>query len=272
MLKVCLSHDIDRTKKTYQYLTKIISSLLKGNFKGVKNQLLSLLEKKPYWTFNEFIEIEQKYGIKSTVFFLNETIKFKISKPKTFKLAFGRYNILDKKIKEIIKLLDSQGWEIGVHGSYNSYNDKELLSKEKQVLENIVGHPIIGIRQHYLNLNDNTWLYQKELGFKYDSSWGFTNNIGFKEDKYLPFKPFNDDFTVFPLVIMDTCFMSTSNKWDQFEKLLDICEAKNSVLVINFHQHVFNKYDFPGYKETYCEIIERCKSRNAEFKLLSNLI
>jgi len=265
MINVCLSHDIDRTQKTHQYITKSISSILKGNFKGIKNQLLSLIERDQYWTFNDFIEIEQSYNIRSTVFFLNETIKLNVLKPGSYKLALGRYRITDKKIVDIIKWLDGNGWEIGVHGSYNSYRDKELLATEKNVLENILGHPIIGIRQHYLKLNDNTWKYQKELGLQYDSSWGYTDSIGYKDEKFLPFHPFNDEFTVFPLVIMDTCFMETKNKWIEFEKNLKICEAKGAVLVINFHQHVFNKYDFPGFKEAYIDIIQKLKNMNANF-------
>jgi len=271
MIKVCLSHDIDRTLKTYQYFTKSILSLLNGSMGGVKNQLLSLKEKDQYWTFEEFIEIENKFNVRSTVFFLNETIKLNIINPWSYNLALGRYNINDEKIIAIIKWLDNNGWEIGVHGSYNSYKNLELLLKEKNTIENIVKHPIIGIRQHYLNLNENTWQYQKAAGFKYDSSWGSNKLIGFKNDKYLPFHPFNDDFTVIPLVIMDTCFMKTKNKWEEFERIIKTCETKGSVMVINFHQHIFNKYDFPGFKESYIQLIEKLKLKDAVFMTLSEL-
>lgn len=271
MIKVCLSHDIDRTQKTYQYVTKSISSILKGNFRGVTNQVLSFMKPDQFWTFQDFIDIEQKFKIRSTVFFLNESIKLNLFKPNSYKLALGRYKIDEKRIIKIIKWLDINGWEIGVHGSYNSFKNKELLSKEKHTLETIVGHPIIGIRQHYLNLNENTWKYQKEAGFKYDSSWGFTSSIGFKDDKYLPFHPFNDNFVVFPLVIGDTSFMATKNKWTEFDKIIDICETKGAVLVINFHQHVYNKYDFPDFKEAYINLIKILKNKNAHFLTLSEL-
>lgn len=269
MINVCLSHDIDRTRKTYQYFTKSIISILKCNFKGVSNQLLSLMKSNQYWTFRDFIDIEQSFNIRSTVFFLNETIKTDIFRPSSYKLSLGRYSIRDKKIIDIILWLDRNGWEIGVHGSYNSYKDKDLLSKEKQILENIVGHNIIGIRQHYLNLDENTWKYQKELGFEYDTSWGHTNSLGFKGGKYLPFHPFNDSFTVFPLVISDTNFMAAKNKWEEFEKLTDICQTTGAVMVINFHQHVFNEYDFPGFKQAYIDLIRKLINKNAVFTTLS---
>lgn len=271
MIKVCLSHDIDRTQKTYQYVTKSILSILKGNIKGLKNQLISLKESNQYWTFNDFIKIEESFDVRSTVFFLNETIRLNVLKPSSYKLALGRYNINDERIIEIIKWLDNNGWEIGVHGSYNSYKDQALLLKEKNTLESIVGHQIIGVRQHYLNLNENTWVYQRESGFKYDSSLGYTNAVGFKEAKYVPFHPFNDNFIVIPLVIMDTCFMGTKDNWNELEKIITICETKGAVLVVNFHQHVFNKYDFPGFKEAYIELIKILKSREAEFLTLAEM-
>jgi len=94
MLKVALSHDIDRTKKTYQYLTKLIQAIYRADLRKIKGQLNSFRKGNPYWTFDEFIKIEESYGIRSTVFFLNESMKFNILKPGTFSLACGRYKIL----------------------------------------------------------------------------------------------------------------------------------------------------------------------------------
>ncbi|MCD4677612.1 MAG: polysaccharide deacetylase family protein [Desulfobacula sp.] len=265
---IALTHDIDRTSKSYQYITKSISHIVKGNISGVFNQIKSLSNKRSYWTFKHFIDIEEKYNVRSTVFFLNETIKLNILKPDSFKLALGRYKIKDPEITDIIRWLDKNGWEIGVHGSFNSFNDANMLASEKKALENIVKHPIIGIRQHYLNLNGNTWRFQKEVGFKYDSSWGYTDNIGFKGNKVHPFFPLADDFTVIPLVIMDTCFMAKPNRWEVYEELLDQCKQNEAVMVINFHQHVFNKFDFPGFEDAYIELIERALKRDARFLTL----
>jgi peptidoglycan/xylan/chitin deacetylase (PgdA/CDA1 family) len=172
----------------------------------------------------------------------------------------------------MIQYLDANGWEIGVHGSYLSYVNKRLLKKEKDLLEKILGHKVYGIRQHYLNMNNKTWQIQKECGFNYDTSFGFTDEIGFKEEKYTPFKPMNDDFIVFPQIIMDICFMSTRNKWDRLEEIINICKEKNSILVINWHQRVFNDKEFPGYKEAYINIISILKANGAEFYKLIDLL
>ena len=272
MLKVALSHDVDRTHKHYQYISHLAKALIKRNFENASYQLKSFFNKEePYWNFPEIIRIEEDFDVKSTFFFLNESIPFSLFSKKNWQLSLGRYNIHEKEIIKIMQYLDKNGWEIGVHGSYLSYNNEELLKKEKKHIEEIIGHEVIGIRQHYLNRNENTWKIQKKLGFKYDSTWGHTRTFGIKENKITPFKPFNDDFLEIPLMIMDTPFMNTKDKWNEFKLLQNKLEENNGILVINWHQRVFNEKEFPFYKDTYVRIIEKCKSRGAQFTTLSEL-
>ncbi|MDH5414505.1 MAG: polysaccharide deacetylase family protein [Flavobacteriaceae bacterium] len=268
MIKIALSHDIDRIKRTYQFFTKPVKSLLNGRFNDFKSSIGTSFEKGNYWKFDDIIAIESKLNVKSTFFFLNETIKFNILKPRTFVLAKGRYNIETPEIVEIIKWLDTNGWEIGLHGSFNSYADVDLLNYEKKVLEGIVGHEVIGIRQHHLNLNANTWGLQNEVGLKYDSSFGSNDVIGFKENIFLPFQPLDTEFTVFPQVIMDSCFMNDPDRWNHLDSLMDTCEKENAILVVNFHNNVFNDGDYPGYRDAYIKIIEKGIERGAIFKTL----
>jgi len=269
MIRVALSHDIDRTEKTYQFFTKPTRALFQGRFKAFILLLKTFFHFENYWTFDDIISIESNFNVKSTFFFLNESIKFSLKKPKSFVLAFGRYNILSPKITNLIKWLDKNGWEIGVHGSYNSFQNVNLLKHEKEVLEKIVGHEVIGVRQHYLNLIDKTWENQNLAGFKYDSSYGSTKLTGFLNNKTTPFNPLKNTFTVFPLVIMDTCFMENENRWNDLDLYLDICEKENAILVVNFHNHVFNENEFPGFRDAYIKIIEICKKRNAVFNTIS---
>lgn len=269
MIKIALSHDIDRTKKTYQFFTKPIRTLFNGNFKHFKELLATSFRRGNYWTFDDIIEIEKSFNIKSTFFFLNESINFNVFEPKSFVLSHGRYNIHEPKIVNLIRWLDNNGWEVGLHGSYNSFQNLELLKNEKAELEGILGHSIDGIRQHYLNLNKDTWHNHFVAGFKYDSSFGYTREIGFKEGRYQPFKPLDDEFIVVPLVVMDACFMSLPNRWERIDELMDICEKENAILVVNFHNHVFNNNEFPGFRDAYIRIIEKGIERNGDFQTIS---
>jgi peptidoglycan/xylan/chitin deacetylase (PgdA/CDA1 family) len=268
MLKIALSHDVDRIKKTYQYLTRSLKAISEFNIKGILTELNTIFTPNMYWGFDKIIKIENEFDVKSTFFFLNETIPFNLFSPSNWKLSLGRYNISNPKIIDIIKYLDGNGWEIGLHGSYSSHKDKKLLAWEKSKLESITGHEILGIRQHYLNLSQNTWKYQNEIGLKYDSSWGLNNDIGFKENKIKPFRPFDNNFLVIPMSVMDIAFVDTNNKWEKLKKIIEKTVMENSILVINWHTNYFNEKEFPNYETDYIKIIEECKKYNSKFYTL----
>jgi peptidoglycan/xylan/chitin deacetylase (PgdA/CDA1 family) len=268
MLKVALSHDVDRTKKTYQYLTHSLKALSKFNIKDMLTEIGTIFSQNKYWGFDEILKIENDFDVKSTFFFLNETIPFNLFSPSNWQLSLGRYNINSPEIINIIKYLDKNGWEIGLHGSYSSYEDKNLLASEKFILESITGHEILGIRQHYLNLSQNTWKFQNDIGLKYDTSWGLNNDIGFKENRIKPFHPFNNEFLVIPMSIMDIAFVDAKNKWEKFKTIIDKTISENSILVINWHTNYFNEIEFPNYKSDYIKIIEECKKYNSKFYTL----
>ncbi len=266
MLKVSLTHDVDRTEKTYQFFTHALRALQKGDMRSAGYHMGSWKRRKQvYWNFEDIMEIEDRFGARSTFFFLLESYPFNLFKPKSWKLSLGRYDIHEKRIAEIIQQLDATGWEIGLHGSWASYNSLELLKQEKKILEAIVGHPIKGIRQHYLNWNENTWHLQKQAGFQYDTTWGFTRKTGYRDNKVKPFAPFNDHFTVFPMAIMDSCYMNTPDKRGELRKLIQVTRDNDAILVINWHSNNYNEKDFPGYRKAYIEIIEACKAEDARF-------
>lgn len=267
MIHVCLTHDIDRIDKTYQYVTKPLRALIKGNFNFFFKLIWSALTiRHPYWGFDDMLHIEKEHGVKSTCFFLNESIKPQLKKPKSWILAFGRYNIHDKRIVRIIHELDASGWEIGVHGSFRSNNDEELLRNEKRTLEEIVGHEIIGIRQHYLNFAEHTFEIHNRCGFKYDSTWGLTKGIGFKDGKVKPFFPIKgSDYCEIPMTIMDSPFADTLEKWKLFEEIVTEIDHNNAYLVINYHNNYFSDSDLLGYDKDYIRMITVLKSRGAQF-------
>jgi len=252
-------------KKTYQYLTH---SIRNKDFDGLFRFFNR--GKEPYWQFSNIAKIEQEYGVKSTFFFLNESIKFNPFNPYNWPFSLGRYNINSKKIRNVIRFLDRKGWEIGIHGSVRSYNNSKLFNEEKKNLEKILAHKISGGRQHWLNLEiPHSWKIHKDSGLKYDSTFGRKYNIGFKDDIFHSFSPFGDDFLVFPIAIMDSYLF---DKYPNFEdavsecsKIIDKVYEEQGLLTILWHQSTFNKKDFKNYSRVYKYILERCQNLNAWF-------
>ena len=78
---------------------------------------------------------------------------------------------------ELIKTMDREGWEIGLHPSWNAHADLDEIIYQKQQLENVLGHSIQSVRQHFLKYDPlHTYSIQSLAGFKYDSTMGFQLN------------------------------------------------------------------------------------------------
>lgn len=261
---VFLSHDVDRVRKTYQFFTHFI--IEKRSY-----HLFSIFQKpNPYWSFEKIMDIEKKYDVRSTFFFLKETKKLKIFHPSTYILSLGHYDFNEPAVRQIIKKLDEGGWEIGLHGSYDSYNNKDLLLKEKKELEKVLGKSVIGIRQHFLNLEiPKTWEFQKAIGFYYDSTFGYKDKIGFRDDRVMPFRPFDDHFLIIPLIVMDGTLFSNykddKSRWDVVKEAINFAEKKRGLITFLWHQRVFNEKEFPGWSTMYEKIIKECQDKNAWF-------
>lgn len=264
-LTAFLSHDID---VPFKY--NLIGSLVEAK-KGVKEATGAkfrgsaktfsglvagiVLGKNPYWQFEKIIELEKSYGFKSTFFFCVK---------RRHKLD-PYYSIKNKKIIGIIKRLDREGFEIGLHGSYLSYKNLSYLMEEKRILEGVLGKKVMGIRQHFLNFNDNTTKLQKEAGFSYDSSFGFADNIGFKENKTAPFK--THGLLEIPLVVMDGSIgkmrLDERQAWLKVKSLIDTASSKGHFISFNWHERYVGE-DFLMFEKLYKKILSYLKEIDAE--------
>jgi peptidoglycan/xylan/chitin deacetylase (PgdA/CDA1 family) len=165
-----------------------------------------------------------------------------------------------------MRTLYDRGWEVGLHGSYDSYTDRSTLASEKDRLETVLGAEVIGGRQHYLNLErPETWRHHRRIGLRYDSSLGSTDRVGFHHG-YGARRPFDDDFVVFPLTAMEVALLrdrSPDEAWARCEELLDEAAANDAIMTVLWHQRFFNESEFPGYKRLYRRLVEGALARGA---------
>jgi hypothetical protein len=262
---VNLTHDIDFVKKTYQYFTHDLAKF------RITNLFDFFSRQDPFWTFETIMEIEANANCRSTFFFLEESLPWRPLPVKNWNLTLGKYRFSSPRIREIIKKLDRGGWEIALHGSYNSYKNKELLSEEKNKLEAVLGKEVQGIRQHFLNLEiPLTWQIHKELGFKYDSSLGRRHEVGFIDDHYTPFRNPETGMVIIPLTLMDTYLAYKLNgdlygAWKRILKVINEAEENKAVLTVLWHNNFFNEREHPGFSNLYKKLIWECKNRGAKF-------
>ena len=258
-----LTHDIDRPYKTYQSAYYALTEPERRRYH------LSTLAPgtNPYWQFEAVMGLEADLGVRSAWYVLDEQRLFR-DRPAAewltmegWQLFAGRYDPTDPEVREVLTALDDGGWEVGLHGSYESFDDRDRLRAEKRVVEGVLGRPVAGGRQHYLNLRTpDTWRHQRALGLRYDASLGDSDEHGFGHGYGLR-RPFGDEFVVFPLTIME---QSLPDPDDDFAAARAVCEdllrearANDAVMTVLWHPRHFATGEFPGHRRLYRTLVER---------------
>ena len=263
-----LTHDVDRPYKTHQSLYYALSD------SGRRLQHLRdlLPGRNPYWQFDRVTRIEDKLGVRSAFYLLDEQ-PLRERPPRewlsmdAWRLYGGRYDLADPAIWSVVDDLRDGGWEVGLHGSYDSPRDRDRLRAELGAVEDALDDEVVGGRQHYLHLAvPETWRHYRALGLRYDASLGSSETVGFSHGYGLK-RPFDDEFVVFPLTMMENALPNPGKRFDEAWQicvdLLDEAEANDAVMSVLWHPRVFSADDFPGYGRLYRRLVEAALERGA---------
>jgi|SRR5271157_797190 len=265
---VCLTHDIDDIFESI--LSKglsTISHIRNGNPTEVFHSIARMRSKKiPLWNFSKIMDLEEKYGAKSTFFFMAEN-------PGEQEYS---YNIedLEPEISGII----NRGWEVGLHGGHTTYLNAQEMRAKKERLEKVTRRPVLGYRNHYLRFKvPDTWEFLSETGFQYDTTLGYADCAGFRNGMCHPFRPFNlntnqkIEILEIPLIVMDCTldqsYMRLGSKWEFVKMLIDRIAACHGVFTILWH----NTYMDGENLKLYEKILHYCNENNAWMTNGSNI-
>lgn len=261
-----LTHDVDRPYKTFQ---SIFYALRERDAAQLREALHG---ENPFWTFETIRRLESDLGVRSAFYFMDERSLFDLPArewlaPRNWPLFCGRYSVSDPDIVGLVRELDAAGWEVGLHGSFHAYRERDRLEREKRRLEAVLGGQVLGGRQHYLNLDEPaTWRHLRSLGLRYDASPGSSETVGF-DGEYGVRRPFDDEFLVFPLTVMETALPDPGESFDQawavLEGLLAEAAANDAVMTVLWHPRFFCESDFPGHRRLYRRLVETALDRGA---------
>jgi len=127
------------------------------------------------------------------------------------------YSIRHPKVLSLMRSLESRGMEVGVHGSYTSFEGADRLVEEIQTLRSLGFNPR-GHRAHWLRFTLGRLIDEMEsAGALYDSSLGWSDTIGFRAGACFAFPPYNFErersatFLEIPLVAMDQCLCNVTD-------------------------------------------------------------
>ena len=178
-----------------------------------------------YRNIPEYMEIEEKYDIRSTFF---------------FRTIYENGNVID--YEDDIKQLQKSNWEIGLHTDPQSINSIEMIKQEKDKLESITKDRINGNRVHFLNYNSELPDKLERLGFLYDSSIRHSKDR--IDEKDIGYSKINH-LIEFPITIMDAylfTYMKIKEEGiiPEFKKTLELSRtiSENNVITILWHDNV----------------------------------
>ena len=123
MQYIFLSHDVDwrRQGPPVEHVLERRDRFDSEIFANTKPENL-------YRNIPEYMELEEKFGIRSTFF---------------FRTLYEDGNVND--YEDDILSLQKGGWEIGLHTDPQSVNDIKKIKQEKEKLESLTKKPIIGL-------------------------------------------------------------------------------------------------------------------------------
>ncbi len=237
---VCLSHDIDvlyDERSAKQLLKNTLVSAVKLNADKFTKSIKAAYKREinPNYNLAKTFKIENKYGAKSSTYFLalNAT-----EEDHNYHL-----DAITESINEVVK---NKG-EIGLHGGHQAYNDINKIAQEKLKLETVIGSKVVGYRNHYLRFTTpHTWEYLNQLGFLYDTTYGYADCLGFRNGMCYPFNPYLNNTKEFlnivelPLVIMDVTLwgymrLTPTEQLNLCKNLIDKVAAIHGVVTIVWH-------------------------------------
>jgi len=278
---VALTHDIDYGMK-YSFangFTMLARKIIKR--KGILKNALRVLSASsmkrdypdPYWSFDDFMKVERQFNAKSTFFVVTQSTNRR----------YDPVYKINRTLKSKLLNICNNGWEIGLHGSYESFEDPSMLKFQKNRLEEAVSRQVISIRQHYLRFSvENTFSAQEDSGFSFDSTLGYNEDIGFRAGVAAPFYPFDaknkrkQKIMELPLAVMDGSLFefrhySVEAAFGQVKKLIDNVEKVGGLAVLLWHTQARDELDFPGWWKLYLETLGYLHSKGAWVSNISDI-
>jgi hypothetical protein len=158
-----------------------IKSVVRLDFRDLSDRISYMFgAKDPYDTYQILKEVQDQSNA-NTIYF------FQVGKQGTFDKNLSLNKVMKQLILKVSKYVD-----LGIHPSYQSNKQPDIIEREKTNLSNIIAKPITKSRQHFLKMSfPNTYENLISVGITDDYSLGFSDQIGFRAGMAIPFPFFN---------------------------------------------------------------------------------
>ena len=210
----------------------------------------------PYNNFAFLIDIKKKYNLNCIFFF-----------------QFASYSTYDKNVSPnnnsfrfLIKSI-ADYCKVSLANSYSSFNDSELLKKEKKNLEGVINRQVEYSRIRYNRVDvPQTYRDLVDAGFTDDFTMGYTHEIGFRAGTSFPFYLYDinmevqQPIRVHSFAFHDYALHEDTSMNDILEKVKSLYqEAKkvNGELISVFSNELLGTEHNIDWKRTYETVINK---------------
>lgn len=204
----------------------------------------------PANTFDWIMDVSERHGLPSAFYFICG---------RTVPQFDADYEPEHPAIRALMRHIHERGHEIGLHPSYGTYQQPDLLKAEADRLRRIADEEGIeqsewGGRMHYLRWTHPTTLRAwADAGMNYDSTLGYADRAGFRCGtcfEYPAFDPVAGEILplrIRPLVAMECTVMAKrymglgtgDAALDKFNQLKEACRAVDGSFTLLWHNSQF---------------------------------
>lgn len=264
------TYDIDiawshKHKGWWRSLGGLWQSLIKSNWKHVRERIAVLRNKvkDPFDSYSWLHRLHEENQVKPHYFFLLAEKN-------------GRYdkNILPQQ-KALQALISDHiiRYPVGIHPSWRSGDEHELLKKEVNILSDITGSKILSSRQHYIRFTlPETFRRLIDSGIRFDFSMGYGSINGFRASVATPFYWYDlEKEQATSLMLFPFCYMeansfyeqkySTQQALDEMRYYYDIVKSVSGTFIMIWHNHFLGTDKlFDGWKEIYEQFVRETRA------------
>ncbi len=175
-------------------------------------------------------------------------------------------------VRDRIAALHARGIDLGLHPSYRTSEDDDLLENEVRAFTNVIG-PLRATRQHFLRMRmPGTFRWLAKARIAEEHSLGFADRSGFRASTCTPF-PWYDlereeetGLTLFPFQAMDSALIERMGLGpDGVERAMnamsDAVRAVNGTFVSVWHDRYLSGHrEFAPWPAAFERVVQHAKA------------
>lgn len=260
------TYDIDeafsyRHKSLIRTIGGIVKSIVNAEWSKLKERFAVLRGKTPdpFDSFDRLDELHTKHKLHPVYFFHVAAANAR----------FDKNNLPAVPAMQSLIGRHAAKYPVGIHPSWQSGDDENMLQSEIATLENITGKKISSSRYHYIRFNLPEG-YRRLIrhGISHDYSMGYGSINGFRASVATPFYWYDlEKEETTRLLLHPYCFMDASSFFEQqfspqqaFEEMIHYykaVKAVNGILIILWH-NTFLGTDklYAGWAELYRQFLQ----------------